>query len=378
MKNQCKFSEKIYMYFNDELKPEDSSMLMEHLKNCKECKEEFDILEAMQKELNAVEEVKLPEEFNRKLHHKLVETAENSKANKRENYIKYLNRLIPAAAAVIVLAVVVKGLYIMDPVFNRTEQLSNSSNAAIENIAGGAGNKADYIKGKDSNQNIDVKADQNTEAVKDLAKDRQTGQEQYSSEGAVNNGVVFGKRKAPENTESVGAPEVMKKSAEPETSLQDSQTNAEKNMKAAGSKPDTEAPVTLKSFDLFTTAADTGELSFTTIDKGQYCGYNDRNNCVVNTKEEWEKLWQNMNPDEGVPPEVDFSKSMVIAVFQGLKNTGGYGVEITGVTETENNVEVTYKETVPPAGAIVTMNLTAPYDIVSINKTDKEIVFKAQ
>lgn len=65
---------------------------------------------------------------------------------------------------------------------------------------------------------------------------------------------------------------------------------------------------------------------------------------------------------ENLPSEpVDFSKTAVVAVFAGEKNTGGYSV---GVEKNADRISV--KVAAPPKGAMVTQVLTAPYAVMLV------------
>lgn len=54
-------------------------------------------------------------------------------------------------------------------------------------------------------------------------------------------------------------------------------------------------------------------------------------------------------------------------VYAGERPTGGYGVEITGITDENGTVRVTVRETSPKPGDIVTEALTYPFDIVKLS-----------
>lgn len=126
-------------------------------------------------------------------------------------------------------------------------------------------------------------------------------------------------------------------------------------------------------------SAESRELPFRSVDKGEYSGHAARKNYVITTIGGWERVWnethQNRIPAPS-PPMVDFARKMVIAVFQGTRKSGGYAVEISRVTETEEALEVFVKETFPPPGSMVTLALTNPYHIIEIQKVDKIAIFK--
>jgi hypothetical protein len=129
---------------------------------------------------------------------------------------------------------------------------------------------------------------------------------------------------------------------------------------------------------LVTTAG--AELAFETVEKGAYSGHDEAGNYVIKTQEDWTELWTKVKSNE-IPqpelPEIDFGRDMVIAVFLGTRNTGGYGIEITGIVES-STVKVYAKEKTPEPGSMVTMALTQPYHIVKLQKVEKSIVFEME
>jgi hypothetical protein len=67
---------------------------------------------------------------------------------------------------------------------------------------------------------------------------------------------------------------------------------------------------------------------------------------------------------------------MVVGIFLGRRNTGGYGVEIVRTAATGGAPVVEYVETTPSPDAITSQVLTAPYHLAAIPKQDGEITFK--
>ena len=64
-----------------------------------------------------------------------------------------------------------------------------------------------------------------------------------------------------------------------------------------------------------------------------------------------------------------------MAVFQGTQSSGGYEISIEEIVETENSLEVAVKAISPGNRCVVTGIATKPFDIVEIEKTEKQIVF---
>jgi len=115
------------------------------------------------------------------------------------------------------------------------------------------------------------------------------------------------------------------------------------------------------------------EIPFETIIKGFNSNQAEKKNYVIKNEGEWAGILTETGAE--LPAPVDFTKDMIIAVFQGVKMTGGYGIEITKIIETDNNIEVYIKETSPGPKCNVTQAITNPYHIVKLAKSDKEIKF---
>lgn len=119
-----------------------------------------------------------------------------------------------------------------------------------------------------------------------------------------------------------------------------------------------------------------GVLDFETISKDTQSNYQEDGKYVIRDENAFENLWQDASDEE--IPEVDFASEMVIAVFMGEKSSGGYDVEIVEILETEDTLEVTISETEPGDDDMVTMALTYPEHIISLENIDKEVNFIVQ
>lgn len=114
-------------------------------------------------------------------------------------------------------------------------------------------------------------------------------------------------------------------------------------------------------------------LSFQTIEISAGYGSSivDRGQVEVTNEAQWRELWDRAHSGMIPQPElpaVDFSRSTVIALFQGLKNSGGYTIEVKKVSEENGSTTVAYDENVPGAGCGVTAALTTPLHIIRIDQ----------
>ena len=123
-----------------------------------------------------------------------------------------------------------------------------------------------------------------------------------------------------------------------------------------------------------------GALQFETVAKEYHGGYGQRNDLVIKDDVAWKDLW-NKTYSHIIPmpnlPQVDFRKEMIIAVYMGARNSGGFSIDIASIQDLGSSIEVSVKEIVPFSGqGIVTMALTQPYHIVKVPKQDKKVVFR--
>jgi hypothetical protein len=65
---------------------------------------------------------------------------------------------------------------------------------------------------------------------------------------------------------------------------------------------------------------------------------------------------------------VDFAKELVVGVFMGSRPSAGFSVEIVGTRVDGSVLVVQYRETRPPADALVAQVLTMPYHIAAVPK----------
>jgi hypothetical protein len=68
----------------------------------------------------------------------------------------------------------------------------------------------------------------------------------------------------------------------------------------------------------------------------------------------------------GDPPRVDFSKEAIVFVFGGMRNTGGYSVDVRGAQVEGDALVLDAVVQGPPPGAIVTQVITYPYAVVAV------------
>jgi len=118
-------------------------------------------------------------------------------------------------------------------------------------------------------------------------------------------------------------------------------------------------------------------VSFSTVEQGSSSGIREPTRVVVRTSREWLVVWARHAQPIGavVPPPVDFSRDMVLGVFMGERQTGGYRIEITAVERTAEVVRVRYRTHEPEPAAILTQALTQPFHLVRVPRDDAFVSF---
>lgn len=118
----------------------------------------------------------------------------------------------------------------------------------------------------------------------------------------------------------------------------------------------------------------------TLIAKGNQSGEENipKQNQIITTQEDWIDLLNQMNSYQQRPnflayfPEIDFEKSIVVAVFDEVKGTCCNSIDITDVFESETGIEITIQNLWYGASAAIGQ----PLQISTIPKTSKPISFK--
>ena len=120
--------------------------------------------------------------------------------------------------------------------------------------------------------------------------------------------------------------------------------------------------------------AEPPQMSFTTLARGFASQIEEPRTAVVRTAAEWSKIWTEHGAMEK-PPEVDFARSTVIAIFSGTRPTAGHSVEITGIEKEAAGLVVTYVERAPGPDQMVAQMLTSPFHIVRMESHEGPVRF---
>jgi len=111
------------------------------------------------------------------------------------------------------------------------------------------------------------------------------------------------------------------------------------------------------------------------IDKGYTRGGTEKKVCVIRTQEELNSCWKNLYEGTNVKrslPAIDFSKEMVVGIFQGEQKTG-HDISLIGALEGKRALELLIQEKEIPAGRPYHGTTTQSYHLVIMPKTTKDI-----
>ena len=94
---------------------------------------------------------------------------------------------------------------------------------------------------------------------------------------------------------------------------------------------------------------------------GAYCAVTAPSAQIIEDERSWAELWkQSLNKEA---PAVDFGKFVAAAVFVGVRNTGGYGVEFLPPVADGGSALIGYRVRSPGASSFVIQSFTQPYAI---------------
>ena len=115
-------------------------------------------------------------------------------------------------------------------------------------------------------------------------------------------------------------------------------------------------------------------VPFATVAQGAMSNIEEPREVVVRTAAEWQALWKEHGG--AATPAVDFTQSMVVAVFLGTRPTAGFSVAITAVKTDGTRTVVEYREREPARDAFVGQVLTSPFHAVRLARTAGAVEFR--
>jgi hypothetical protein len=111
-------------------------------------------------------------------------------------------------------------------------------------------------------------------------------------------------------------------------------------------------------------------VTFSTVQKGEggSLANNQAQVSVIRNNTDWAIFWNQLNrkysPEPNIP-SINFSESVMIALVDAPRVTGGYSITITSIQITPTGITVNANQ-VSPGGCMVTQALTQPFHLVTV------------
>ena len=126
------------------------------------------------------------------------------------------------------------------------------------------------------------------------------------------------------------------------------------------------------------------EIVFSTISKGTLFGNGIEGileeKFTITNEKQWQVFLNKINSVNNVSSSfseinINFSNHNIICVFDTIRNTGGYAIEIERVFVEKKNLNIVYNKKEPGPMEMVTTIITQPYHIVKIEKRGEDHKF---
>lgn len=126
-----------------------------------------------------------------------------------------------------------------------------------------------------------------------------------------------------------------------------------------------------------TDGTDMDASSFKTISKGILTGDGaegiKEGTLVIQNEKQWNAFITKINKVNNVSENfqeipVNFSKEMVVGIFDKVRTSGGFSMEVFKLESKDKTTVIQYSLGKPTAGQLVTTVMTQPYHLVKIKK----------
>jgi len=126
------------------------------------------------------------------------------------------------------------------------------------------------------------------------------------------------------------------------------------------------------------------EIVFNTISKGTLFGNGIEEileeKFTIKNEKQWQVFLNKINSVNNVSSSfseinINFSNHIIICVFDTIRNTCGYAIEIERVFVEKKNLNIVYNKKEPGPMEMVTTIITQPYHIVKIEKRGEDHKF---
>lgn len=125
---------------------------------------------------------------------------------------------------------------------------------------------------------------------------------------------------------------------------------------------------------------DSKEISFKSIEANNNSSYENLTTLVITNQssfnDAWKKVWMRFSDVPSIP-KVNFEENQIVLVALGMKNNGGYTLEIEKVIEEKDRIIVHYIENKPGEKCNTTQAIVFPSEFIQIPKSSKKVEFQS-
>ena len=107
------------------------------------------------------------------------------------------------------------------------------------------------------------------------------------------------------------------------------------------------------------------------LERGGQSGVTERSFLLVGDERTFRALYASVHAKRMPsprPPDVDFDANVVVAAFLGTRSTGGYRTAFGAVAVEGGVARIVVVEEGPPAEALLTQAMTAPYAMATVSR----------
>ena len=108
-------------------------------------------------------------------------------------------------------------------------------------------------------------------------------------------------------------------------------------------------------------------------------GYQTQTTRVIRDSVDWEREWSRIySARTPIPPapHIEFDTFSVAIVASGLKQTGGYDIQIVSAERERDRIILTVRETSPGESCNVAAGQSSPVDIALVSDTTSAVAFR--
>jgi hypothetical protein len=117
----------------------------------------------------------------------------------------------------------------------------------------------------------------------------------------------------------------------------------------------------------------TDQFSFT-----YYSQLRQSQRLVIRDNSAWQAAWASLFPSGApiaAPPNVDFSKEMVVLAALGERSTGGFGILVDSAKANASDATIWISTFAPGSRCVTTQAFTQPVDIAKVTRTAASVHF---